>query len=470
MSLSNLRQGAMKVTSQANSGKGGGGKGGFFNKWRPPKLTDQLKAVLRPQEMAGDPIILVKPEQLYDDVYDTDDYGNPRGAKTEALHILLHQIKTLRNGKERFEEFVCTAGPNPHAPQPCIGEVCIDQGNTHVSPARQNWAFNIKHLVPYHEVPLIDKKTNTIVMKKDKNEPVLVLQQCEIGTPDMKSRHYNYQTREFTCQYCASNMPFVFGAPKVYQLGKKHLEELLKTSEQVETTCAHCMTHLIKVSYDCARCGTMLLDVARSGRTNEELKQLAQTTIQCTCGHAGTSKIKYKCGYDPTGMYQISDGCASQNKEPEPMSIFDCVVFIYRQGEQQQSEIVVSAIPQKRFNDPTTNKPLDLNLPHLSKTFDLNRMYAPLDIAKQAEICGVQNPYAPQQQQMFAPYPNQPTGGMPQQQGGYPNPYGQPPQQTQLPYPSQQPQQQGNYQQPAQQNQFPQGGVPFSGRPNYNQK
>src|SRR5689334_6942547 len=103
MSLGNLRQGATKVSNQTSKG-GGGSKGGYFNKWRPPKLTPQLQGMLRPNEPAGDPIMLVRPEQLYDDQYDTDEQGRPKGTKTEALHVMVHQVKRVKNGKETYDE------------------------------------------------------------------------------------------------------------------------------------------------------------------------------------------------------------------------------------------------------------------------------------------------------------------------------------------------------------------------------
>lgn len=464
MGIGSLRQGAQKVSQ--NSGSSKGGKGGFFNKFRVPKVTAQLQGILRPNENPGDPIILVKPEQMYDDVYDIDEQGRPKNTKTDALHVVIHQIQLIKNGKTRYSDVICTAGPNPHAPQPCVGCSQNDAGNKAISNGRQQWAFNIKHLVPYHEIPLVDRKTNQIVTKKDRpNEPVMILQACQVGTPS--ERLYNMMSNNGQlrqCEYCARNIPLLYGAPKVYVLGKNHLEELLKVDAHLEQTCANCMTRLIKTAYVCARCGADLLDLSRTQLVNEQLRQYAETPQQCQCGFVGLPKPAYDCGFDPNGMYKVPNGC-SQDVEPRPLSIFDCVFYIYREGEDTQSKLVVSPpIPIQHFRTPSGNSDLPnwLKSPHLAKTFNLQEMFKPMSLDDQAKTCGIPNPYAAQQPQ-YQPYPSQ------TQQGYAPNQFPQQPvqptqpaQQYGVPQPGfpPQPQQWGGQPQPA-------TAPPFSGRPNF---
>jgi len=491
MGIGSLRQGAKKFTE--NSSKGGkGGKGGFFNKLRIPQLTPQLQGMLRPNESPGEPIVLVRPEPLYDDIYDVDDHGNWKGTKTEALHFVQHQVKRIENGKEKYGDFPCSAGPSPHAPQNCVGCQQNDAGNKTVGNGRQQWAFNVKHLVPYHEIPLVDKKTGQMRMKQDNSGPVMVLQQCQVGTPS--ERLYGMKNnRNGQCEHCQRNMPLLYGAPKFLQLGKNHLEELFKVDTFLEQTCANCMTRLIKVAFDCARCGNEILNVAQSGFVNDQLKQFAETPQQCrSCGHVGLAKPAYECGFDPNGMYKVPQGGCSQNVEPRPMSIFDCVLFVHKEGQDTQTKLVISPpTPIRFFRTHTGNTDLEqfLQQPHLVRGINLVDAFKPIDLEEQARICGVPNPFAPQQQQQYQNYPGQ-QGVAPGQYAPPPQQYGgqMPPQQPQYgapqpppygaPVPGYPPPQQQPFQNngplPAQSGagnmQYPQQqppGMPFGGRPNF---
>lgn len=486
MGIGSLRQGAKKF-AQNNSSGGKGGKGGFFNKLRITKLTPQLQGMLRPNEQPGDPIVLVMPEPMYDDIYDVNEQGEWKGTKGAALHVVIHQVRYVKDGKERYDDFPCTAGPNAHAPQPCIGCQQNDAGNKSVGNGRQQWAFNVKHLVPYHEIPLMDRQKNTIVYKKDKpNEPVMVLQACQAGTPSERLYHQNKP-----CEHCAKGIALTYGAPKAFVVGKNHLEELLKVNDHLEQTCANCMTRLIKTAFVCGRCGEDLLDLAQSQLVNDQLKQYAETPAQCRCGFVGLPKPAYDCGFDPAGMYKVPNGCAP-NVEPRPLSIFDCVFYVHKEGEDTQSKLVISPpIPMQHFRTVTGQTDLVqwLKQPHLVRTFDLIGMFKPKTLEEQAKICNIQNPYgvpqgqpggqpqyqqypaAAPQQQGFAP--GQPFGGQPQQPQGFgppPQQYGQPAPQQQygVPQPGFPPQtQQWPQQAPQGQPQFPQPGVPFNGRPDF---
>lgn len=466
-----------------NSGGGkSGGKGGYFNKLRIPKLTPELQSMLRANELPGDPIMLVQPEVPYDDIYAVDDNGNWTGQKEAALHVLTHQIQSVKNGRTDYAEFTCTAGPNRHAPQNCVGCQQADAGNKSVGNSRQHWAFNVKHLVPYHEVPLMDRKTNTIRYRKDKpNEPVMVLEACRMGSPS--ERLYAMKNRK-QCDPCARGIAVTYGAPKVLVLGKSHLEDLLSVDAHLEQTCANCATRLVKLGYTCAHCNSVLLDLAQTQMTNEQVKDYAATPQQChsgICGNVALPKPAYACGYHPSGSYKLPNGGCPPNVPPRPLSIFDVVFYVHKIGENTQSKLVISPpTPIQHFTTPTGNDLAQwLQAPHLQRSFDLKDMYKAQSAEEQANICNVQNPFV-QQQQLYQQYPGQ---GQPQQQQYAPAPqYGAPqaPQPQAPPYGVQQPgfppqpQQQPQYQQyngPQQ----PQPGagnaqyppMPFSGRPDY---
>lgn len=484
MSIGSLRQGAQRV-SQNSGSKGGGGKGGYFNKLRVPKLTPELQRILRPNEMPGDPIMLVQPETPYDDIYAVDDAGNWTGQREAALHILTHQVQLYKNGKETYAEFTCTAGPNRHAPQNCVGCQQNDAGNKSVANSRQHWAFNVKHLVPYHEVPLMDRKTNAIKYKKDKpNEPVMVLEACRNGTP--AERLYAMNNRK-QCEHCQRGIQITYGAPKVFVLGKSHLEELLRVDAHLEQTCSNCMTRLIKMAYACSKCDADLLDLSQTQMTNDQVREFASVPQRCQCGNVALPKAIYDCGWDPSGAYKLPSGGCPQHVEPRPLSIFDVVFYVHKEGESTQSKLVISPpTPIQHFKTITGNADLVqwLQMPHLQRGFDLKDMYKAQSLDEQAQLCNVPNPYGQQQPQYqqygapqggFAPPPAQQYGAPQQPQAPMAPPYGTPVQG--YPPPQAQPQYQqyngpqqpqpgaGNFQQPS----FPpQPGMPFNGRPNFN--
>lgn len=458
MGLQSLRQGAQ---SAQNSGRGKKGwrKGNFYAKWKPPKKTQNLINKLRPNEPVGDPIILV--EGAYADPYDLDASGQP--TIQAAKHFYEHSIAKMVNGQERFDSFVCSAGPNPHTPQPCVGCSEVDRGqNKSVGQARQQWAFNIKHLVPYHKVPLVDKQTKQIVYKTNNgqktNEPVMITRQCNNGTPERRSF-------EKPCEYCQQGAPIQWGDVRVYQLGKNHLDALLAIDQELQTKCAGCGTRVLVTGYDCEGCGNVVIDLAQMQVTNEQLDAYLKNPYQCQCGKVAKLKPIYDCGYDPSGMAKVQGGCPD-SVEPRPMSIFDVVVFLNREGEGQQTKVVVSTpIPKQMFRTPD-GRTLDQISADLDKgLFNLDEMYKEPATDEQSQALNIPNPYA--QSPGYASYGGQslpPQGGQPNwNQQGY-----QQPQQGYQQQPAQQGYQQpqpGYPQQPQQQPQYP--NIPMPGRPNF---
>lgn len=495
MSMDGLRKGA----SNLNTGKGkSSSRPAFYARWKPPQIvigagmgkyrtTFDLKPFLSPPPHeeskieAAEPIVLI-PGQ-YEDIYAVD--GN--GARIlpppiqEGLHLRAHNFNVFmkpRNPQEKgyntFRELYCSAGPDPHAPQPCIGCYEGDHGADKSTRARDSWVFNMAHLAWYHLVPVV--KDGQVQMKKDQSGPIMNKIQCtshrmenvylgravQAGrvSPDIAKKHK-------PCEGCQQQAEWSWGDHRVLQLGFKHLKNLFEIDDKVGKQCINCGTSILRIAFDCEKCAGELLNLAQVSWTNDQIDQYMKMQQQCNCGHIGLPKSAYECGFDEN-FNQVAQPCDN----PQKTTIFDCVLWVQREGESTDSEIVVKRVELISDYKTQDQRPLDDHLKEIVKEpFDLVEMYKPDDLDDQAKTIQKPNPYA-QQQQQYTGYGQQPGGYAPpgqpgpgyQPQQGYPQ--GPGPSGYATPQPTQQYQPPGSPQQgpsPA----GPQAGYPQTGRPNY---
>lgn len=504
-------QGLRTAASNLNTGKGkGSSRSSYYARWKPPQIsvgvgmgkqrvTFDLKPFLAapPSEEskieAAEPVVLIAGS--YEDVFAVDSSGMRMQPPpmTEGLHFRIHNFNVWmapRNPQERgynsFREIVCSCGPDPHAPQPCVGCYQNDHGQKEAKP-RDNWAFNMAHLAWYHLIPYV--KDGQVQMKKDNSGPVMIKEECKsykmenvyLGRAVQSGRvSQDIAKRYKQCEGCKQQAQFVWGEHRVLQLGFKHLKNLFEIDDMVGKKCLSCGTGILRVAFDCEKCDTELLDLSQVQWTNDQIEQYSRTPTQCQCGHVGMPKSAYECGFDDN-YNKIAQPCQDSRKT----TIFDCVVWLQREGESTDSEVVVKRVELLHQYKTPDNRALSEWLKEIVKEpFNLAEMYKPDSVEDQAETIRVENPYAVQQPQYGSyqqggqqgypqqGYPQQ-QQGYPQQGGGYPMP-GQP--QGGFPPPGGQPfvpnygQQQPTYGQPQQpQGPGPQGpgGFPTPGRPNY---
>lgn len=497
MSMDGLRRGA----SNLNTGKGkGSSRSAYYARYKPPQIAvgvgfgkNRVSFDLRPflaappseesKVEAAEPVVLIAGE--YEDIYATDANGARilPPPKREGLHFKAHNFNVYiapRNPQEKgfnsFRELVCSCGPEPHAPQPCVGCYQVDHGID--AKARDQWALNMAHLAWYHLKPLV--KDNAVQMKKDGSGPVMIKIECMahkmenvyLGRAVAANRVSPELAKKYKqCEGCQNNLQWVYGDHRVLQLGFKHLKNLFEIDDLVGKKCLTCGTGILRVAFDCEKCNNEILDLAQVQWTNDQIDTYAKTPQQCGCGHVGLPKSGLECGFDDN-YNQVSQACSN----PQKTSIFNCVLWLQREGESTESEVVVKRVELlSQFKTPD-NRSLEEHLKEIVKQpFDLAEMYKPESLDDQAETIRIANPYAPQQPQ-YGQYGGPPQGGAPgpqgypQQPGGYP-PQGQPA------YPPQgaggyaPPQPPGSYapppgpgpQQP--QPQYPVG--PNTGRPNF---
>ena len=428
MSMEGLRQGAQNVRT-------GGGKGpqraSYYARWKPPAMKDVLKKFLAapPSEESytqiAEPVVLIAGQ--YPDLYARNPDGSPvvPPLTSEAFRFRSHTFpvfiqpnKPGQQGFKSFRDVVCSAGPEPHAPQPCVGCFQVDHGSD--AKARDQWAFNIAHLAWYHSKPLL--KDGQIVYKKGTQEPVMIKDQCYSYKMESTILGRAAQARvqgiraPKPCESCGAQHPFAFGDHRVLQVGFKHLKNIMALDDDLGKKCAGCGTNIIRVAFDCEKCNQEMLNVAQTGWTNDQLDTYAKSIQTCQkCGQAGLPKSMYECGFDER-FARVGGGCPD-DVEPRKTGVWDCVLWIQREGENTESEIVVKKYELiSQFKTPD-NRPLSEHLAELVKqTYNLQEMYSPDTLDEQAETIRVQNPYAQQQPQGYQPYGQQ---GPAQQQTGY---------------------------------------------------
>ena len=458
MSMEGLRQGAQNTRS------GGGGKGpqrvSYYARWKPPAMKKELERFLTPAPseesilQISEPIVLM-PGQ-YQDLFARTAEGasitpppviEAYRFRSHTFPVFIQPNKPGQQGFKSFRDIVCSAGTDPHSPQPCIGCYQVDHGTKDAKP-RDQWAFNIAHLGWYHQHPFL--KDGQIQCKKGTQDPVMVKDQCNAHRMEntILARAVQAQTKNLRapkpCEGCGNRQPFIFGDHRVLQVGFKHLKNILSFDEELGKKCANCGTFIIRVAFDCAKCGKEILNIGQSGWTNDQLDTYSKSPQSCQhCHQMDLPKSVYECGFDER-YAKVSGGCPD-NVEPRKTSVFDCVLWTQREGEATESELIVKKIELISSFKTPDGRPLTEHLKELVKApYNLAEMYAPDTLDEQAETIRVTNPYATQQQ-AYTPY------GQQAQQPSY-GPMAGPPQGSYVP-PGQQPSSYPN--------------MPMPGRPNF---
>lgn len=449
---------------------GRGSRGNWREQWRLPKGGQPAPFVLIDGQYT-DP----DPDP---DIVEVDlTTGQPKPVKVPYYKWLKHRRK-MPNKSYPITE-ACARGWDKHNPQQCAGCAAMDSGDRSVS-LSEAYSFGVVHLAYYHHHPLFDNKTGQMVMKKDNSGPFMVDTECSGKACNfcrvLSGQYPVVQQGEFFPQYDPKTLSVVFGARRYMELGKGHLGDLSEWDKQIGSRCGgtawvkdqqgnyikdaqgnaipkgRCNNFLDVDGYACATCGNLLINAEQDPRPLAELEAL---TFR-----------KYPCHFcqRPTFLKEVNSCPSCGNAVVQ--GIFDGVLWGQRQGEDQQSHLVLVQYDTLADFESTLDqntrqligKPLQERIAELAKPYEFEGLYKPksyADMAKRLEL-NVQQPgaYGPMQgygQPGF--YPQQP-GAIPQ---GMTGPY--PPQQGQFQAPPQ-----GYPQQPQQPGYTPYG-PPNSGQP-----
>jgi len=414
MAMSAFRRSVAADTKQ----KGGKSKGAFWDKMRLPQSQPGAPFIVLRGEFV-DP--LPSPEQIEIDPAT----GRPKPVINPYFKFRQHKRAIKGGGKDFFADEVCSAGNDPHAPQPCVGCFAGDSGDKSIKLV-DSFAFTIIHLAYYHGHPLIDREKGGIVMKNDNSGPVMIQTECGgrtcnfcrvlQGQPPLPPQ----QGQDPWPGFDPRSLTTTFGKRRYLELGKGHLSDLEGIDQVISSQCGNCRSQLTTDGFACPTCNTMLIDMANDPRSDEQIAQDALRPHPCLrCNRPVLLKEVVSC-----------ETCASQNAQPLQLSIFDVVIHGMRQGEGTKSH-VTQGLPHKTIDefskmvDPQFlgGKSFRDFLSELAKPYDFETVYAPRSLQEQANRLKLPMPMGAGQMQPM---------GMQPQQPGY-APYGTPQQQVQQP-------------------------------------
>lgn len=425
MAMSPFRR-SVKAETQRRSGKGKGG-GNWYDRYRIPQESPAAFVFINSEYVDHNP----PPEQVEIDPAT----GRPKEVKTAFFKFRKHRVKLNQN---EFRDEICSAGHNPHNPQPCVGCYHMDQGDRRVTVA-DNFAFGIVHLAPYHRHPLIDRNTGGVVMKRDSNPPAPVTIDTECTGP----RNCNFcrvlsgqppvnDPRNPWPNFRPQDIQTVFGKRRYLEIGKSHLGNLEAWEGSISTYCGNDGAQLIIDAYLCPHCGGQVIDMNNDQRTDAQIQEAVSKPYPCIqCNRPVMLREVVAC-----------DACEAANRQPVQFSMFaGRVVFGIRQGEGTQSQLVLqrhmSLDEFARSIDPRflNGRTMAQIVEDLAKPYDFEKVFSPKDLAGQSQRLGLPAPSG------FPQAPQGMYGNAPQQQYPQAAPPPAAPQQPQFaPYPGQQPQ------------------------------
>lgn len=388
--------------------KGGkGGKGNWRERWKP---NEQPEAV-----------VLIPGE--YREVI----YGNDGVAVEATLPWHKYGRHTRKFAGNKIRTTSCSAGPNPHAPQQCVGCQLEQTGDRSIK-LSDAYAVGLYHLKPYHGHPILDAQTNQYLIKKDGPEAGKYV----IGYDECEGRNCNFcralagqqpvlQPGE-TFPYWPKDITTVFGHRRYLEMGRNGLDDLKGWDLSIMSTCFSqgylrhpqtgqyildqqsqqpipsgiCGNQLTTVSWNCVYCNSVLIDMATDQRDDKQIAEALGQLIPCQRCQRGVD-------------VQEVVTCDVCNK-PTQLNVFSgaMVLWLKKTGQDTSTHMVLDKFEPldlaqvsltrnyggyfpdgnggtKLFTDRDLKKLLEDS----AKPYDFEELLRPLDLQKQAKILEV---------------------------------------------------------------------------------
>ena len=403
---------------------GKGRKGNFYEQLKLPTTTPTPFILINAEYVDSNPA----PEELEIDPAT----GRAKEVKKVYYRFLEHTRQVMKNGTERFPKSVCSAGSNPHSPQPCAGCGAIDQGDRSVSPASYQTVMGVVHLALYHKHPLLDRKTGMPVMKQAYGnrpaEPMMIDNECEGRTCNFcrvqRGEAPIIDQQNPWPNYRPQDIQTFFGKRRYLKMGKNHLQALIGWDTTISSMCGNDGSQLITDGFKCPSCQSVVINMSDDTRTDGQIAEAVGKPYPCLrCQRNVILEEVVAC-----------EVCEQNNRQPAQHTMFSRVLWGMRQGEQTASTLVLhrheslqeffARVPAQLLGGKDVNS----FLAELAKPYDFAALFAPktlIEQMKELDLTPAQG-MAPQQYGQQGGY--QQPGAYPQQ-GGYqqaPN-YGAPP-------------------------------------------
>jgi hypothetical protein len=377
--------------------KGGkGGRGNWHDRWR---LSHSASAFM-----------LVEGEYLdqYPDpsTQEIDPAtGKPKPVVLAYYKYKKHRRKLLKGGREDFRDEVCSAGPDAHNPQPCVGCYAMDTGDKSVT-LSDGFAVTALHLNFYHKHPLVDTKAGGgIVMKKDQTGPVMVDSECTGRTCNfcrtLRGEPIIPMQGQEWPGYLAKDIGTFFGKRRYMELGKNHLGDLIGWDRAVGSQCggniidprtnqvlSPCRNQLTCVSWNCQNCKNVVIDMATDSRTDEQIQDAVMKAYPCmTCQRNVFLEEVVACDKQRNPQMPDAPYCSGAKQ----FTVFKVVLTGLRQGESTNSHLFLQRFDTVEDFGRSVN-PQFLNgksfkdyIEEIAKPFDFTEVLAPRKLEDQAK-------------------------------------------------------------------------------------
>jgi hypothetical protein len=304
---------------------GGSRKGAYFERYKIPVNVPTSLILARGQYVDPNP-----PAELIE----MDQFGRPKPVINPYFKVRMHKRATKRNGRDWFPSEPCSAGMDPHNPQPCTSCFAMESGDKSVS-LGDVFVFGMAHLVYYHGHPYIGDDGN-FVAKRDGSGLVIIYDECEGRTCNFcrvlqNQPPYPPQQGEAPFpRYDPRDLTTIFGKKRYIEVGKNHLSDIQGFDQIVMSQCATCKQQLITDGFACPNCNNLIIDMGNDPRNDEQISQEVLRPYPCmTCQRPVLLREVVGC-----------DFCENQGKKGIQISIFDVVLQAMRQGESTNSHIV----------------------------------------------------------------------------------------------------------------------------------
>lgn len=387
MGMTSFRRSA--IHNSANKGKGRGG-GNWYEEIRLP-------------QGAATPFVFINAEYIDltppSDLIQLGPDGRPLPVKNSYYKYNRH---TKKEGQRYIQE-VCSSGTNPHEQRPCAGCTAMDMGDKSIT-LSERFVFGIYHLVPYHAHPLHDKKTGQRRLKQD-GSPIISYTECEGRQCNFCRTLANQppvlKPGEFWPNYAPADIKTEFGHRRFLNVGKSHLSNLEGWDQSITSICSShvlgpkgellgkCNQQLIRESFNCPECGTVLIDMGTDPRSDAEIDAAVSRPYPCLkCNKGVMAKEIVAC-----------EACEQAQRPYTQLGLFDVVVWGRRQGEGTKSQLALQQFQtleefQKSLPPHVLQMMGGKSLLELVKNnatpYDFDRIFEPRPVEEQAARLGVQ--------------------------------------------------------------------------------
>jgi hypothetical protein len=376
--VSGLRRSVLDGKSR-RAGKGTGWRGSWRDRYDIPKAEEE-------------DILLTR--AAYENPEDVDEKtGEVRLAHFHTCQM--HHLKLKPSGKGSFMTARCGIDAGK---KDCLGCKAQAEGDRRVT-KKPDFSFNILHFGLYEKVPL--ERDGKVVKHEDgenRGKPVMVWEPVERPSDrkrilaDLDNYIDDGTVRMFQKRYI--------------EVGGGHRDDLAQIDADAAKFC-RCGGDLTPIAFTCEQCEEELADVDKDDMGKKEVAAFAMSREKCKkCGHIGLPVPENTC-----------NSC----KRPEPLSAFDVVARVRKEGEGTNSHIVVKKItPLDQYQLPNGNyliefekdgkeyypkydddggwifvEDMDIRKQATSQ-WDFEKVHEPKDHEFLARTLGIRNPFPPE--------------------------------------------------------------------------